>query len=1483
MVFAFMYQIKLSPYAKIFYTEWLLSPASSIYNIVIDQTFYGNLDVVRLRDALTRYVAEHVILNSHIQNVGSDPCWVKNDCISELEYLDDSGDNIELLPYVSSGFDLHHGPLYRFRLLRLSDGVYRFVIVLHHIVVDGSSGDDGLFQALSHYYNDECYKAKYSIDEQIKLISDLTALLDSDLERKKAKYQEFWRHHLAGIEGVDLKFLKLDRDNGSSAAAGKHNFVGEIRFSYAAAELIKFSHIKHKYVITPYIYSLCIFALLVNRYTSQQQLAISYATAIKEGIPFIYGAQVNTNFIPYRFDQVTTIVDLFNQSKEFFKSLKQDNVNHGYYPVTDIISESNKSLLNLYFIQPNFKDTMFTFAGITKVTMANEFNLDAVDPLVFEQALGDKNKLSYRVRFDKRVIDEELLNNFVSSFKRLFLAILDDLANDHDSTALSSYDILDRKQYQQLIDDFNQTKSSYPQDKSLAQLFAEQVQRTPNNVAVIFNDIQITYRQLDEITQQLAGYLSKLGVKAREPVALYLQRSLDSVVATIGVIKAGACYVPLDPAYPQSRIRYMIKDAGCRFCLTSDELFNQCNLVLSQDQNFQQKVSVVRIADADETHGNAATTAIVYDQSPLDVAYIMYTSGSTGEPKGIEIPHRGIVRLVKNTNYLTFEQNTRMAHTTSISFDISTVEIWGSLLNGLTMVVIAQDTLSDTKGLAKLLQQQSVAIMCMAPVLFNAMISTYDAALSSLKFLLICGEKLSPKNIARFFASNKFATLMNCYGPTESTSYATVFEIPRGWSDTKEIPIGKPIANTTAYVLDRDLHLLPIGAVGELCLGGDGLAICYHHKPELTKDKFVSVTLGRENGVKVRVYKTGDLVRMRPDGNLEFIGRNDFQVKIRGYRVELGEIEVKLVNYPGIKDAVVLAKEYLDDISKNTNEKYLVAYYVADRQLDEVAILDYLAAQLPKYMLPSVVIYLEKLPITANGKLDRKALPEPKFEHHDQSLTLPSNEKERLICEIFAKTLGLETIGIDDDFFKLGGNSLKAISLVSILQDHFDIKVADIFNLRTTRKLAGVLSFTEGVLKRRLEQVKLAYQNRPRDNRITSEQVKKKIDYYLKDVQNWKIDCSLKKPITNVLLTGATGYLGCNILNQLLKLTDYNIFLLVRANSQAEAVDRVNKKFQFYFDRTLDDVCGLRVFIIKSDIEKSDLGLSPREYQDLAAKIDSIIHAAALVKHYGEYDKSYSANVQATINMLELAKLTKLKDFHYMSTCAVLNFGFVQDRYDDYIFTEDDIPLSIEKYYNVYSKTKLHGEYQIVKYREYGVNGSIYRLGNLLFMAENFRGQENTSDSAFVGFLQFLFKMQCITPEFSMVEISPVDFTAQVVVKLFEQQQLDNSIYHLSNPYLFNLSDFFINNGVLSIKALTIEQLIDNIAHNFSNEIYHDVIIRFLLSQAWLDEFNARENSFSATNRILQNRTQHILKQLGFEWSPVTDELFGKYLSLLKL
>jgi amino acid adenylation domain-containing protein/thioester reductase-like protein len=1490
-----MYKIRLSPYAKIFYTEWLLDPDSSRYNVSYAQILHGKLDANRLKKALIRYVNDHLLLNSHIQEINGEPYWVKNTDISELEYFDYPISYVELLKYVTNKFDLYNGHLYRFKLVCIDEDVYKFIVVFHHILLDGISSDFGVFESISDYYKDINYTNKYSIEDQIKLLTNLTDTLFAKLKQNKDEHEEFWRQQLSDIKSINLNFLKLERSfKRENTAELSYNPIEEIRFSYENEVLFKLNQIKHKYSITSYIYGQCVFALLLHRYTRKEALIIAYPIAIKEGRNFIYGAQLNTNFMPYRFSYKTTIIELFKQSRDFFHLINKKDIKYSYYPITDLFSalDIEHDLLNIFFVQTSFKNKLFEFEGINKAENPFELNVDSVSKkmLLFEQEFGLRNdRLNYRVRYDKRNLDRELVNNFVTNYNRLFLEILDDLLSGNGDKPISSYSLLDAEQYRKIVYEFNQVNKDYLQNKTIHQLFEEQVLKTPNNIAVVYENTEITYQELNRRANQLAHYLlDKYEIKPDDLIVLCLDRSELMLIGILAILKSGAAYVPIDPNYPDERIKYILVDTKANIVLTKKTHVKRLQLISQSTKNVD--IIAIDVANLQVKLAKQNTNNPIILVTCNNLIYVIYTSGTTGNPKGVMQQHNNVMRLFTATDdwyHFTDKDVWTLFH--SYAFDFSVWEIWGALLYGGKLIIPTVEQCMDTYMFYELCVHKEVTVLNQTPQAFYQFITVAikkgnEIKLSSLRYVIFGGEALNFVNLIPWFDLYGYSQpkLINMYGITETTVHVTYKEITEkdiGQSSN----IGMVIPDQKIFILDDNLAPLPIGAIGELYVGGEGLAREYLNQPELTAKKFIPNPFQTEEeklkSKNKRLYKTGDLARRFLDGSLEYIGRNDSQVKIRGYRIELGEIENALLAYPDIKQVAVLIKEEKTDSSQYANDKYMVVYYVAQRKLDEVRIYNYLAGCLPEYMLPNMVIYLNKLPLNINGKIDKAVLPEPKFEIDDRYVE-PKTEQEKLICQAFTKALRIEKIGINDDFFKLGGNSLKAITLTSILQVNFDVKVAHIFNLRTPLKLAENLHASKDVIKQKLELVKSAHKNKlDRKQLIIDTQLQDKISRYLESIDNLPIDYFLHKPIVNVLLTGSTGFLGCNLLNQLLKLTNYKIFLLIRAASQTEAINRINRKFQYYFDKTLEDVYGSRVFVFKADIEKSNLGLSLKKYQELVDKIDSVIHAAALVKHYGEYDVFYSANVQATINLLELTQLTKLKDFHYVSTCSVLNHGFIPNC-DEHIYIEDDMPLEAQEYNNVYAQTKLQGEQQTIEYRRYGINSNVYRVGNLAFMAENCHTQENIEDNAFFNWLKCLFKLKGITKDLiSLIEISPVDLVAQAIVKIFDKTQLNNSIYHLSNPYLLDLSTILLDEEMLKLEILSINQLIDRIVDHLNNNTYNELILKFLLYQGWLDGWNIKHTT---AIKIMQNKTIHILKHLGFEWLPVTNEMFGKYLESLK-
>ena len=901
------YQIKLSPYAKIFYTEWLLDPRSYRYNVSYAQILHGELNECRLRKALIRYINDHLLLNSHIQDINGEPYWIKNSYIEELEYIDYPLDDTELLSYATKSFDLYNGPLYRFKLIRLSDNKYKFIVVLHHLVMDGSSLDVGVFDTISNYYNDENYKIIYSIDDQIKLITNLTAKLVDNLELNRNKCKEFWSQQLTDIEeNIDLTFLKLE--NQFKDIATSESPIQEIRFSCDKEQVNKLNQLKLRYSVTPYIYGQCIFALLLHKYTGQKKLAISYPIAIKEEIDFVYGAQLNINLIPYRFNNITTILDLLNQSREFFYLIKQENIKYSYYPLPELFCSLNfnNQLLKTSFIQAPFRDKPFIFNGIEKVDVLSELNVDSVplEMLLFEQEIKLRDsKLNYRVRYDKRSFDKMLVDNFIATYIRLFNEILDDLLHDNIKKT-TDYLLLTKEQYQQIVYDWNKAERPYPKDKTIHQLFEEQVLKTPNNIAVSSEQKQYTYLELSKLTNQMAYELLKLGAEVNTLVAIVMEKGWEQVVAVLSILKSGAAYLPIDPDDSIDRLGYLLKHNDIDIVLTQSkfkELFNSFNLkrIVYIDACYEEVKSNISFLELQN----------LTKQKEVDLAYVIYTSGSTGIPKGVMITHKNVINTIFDINCrFKVSEKDKIYALSSLNFDLSVYDIFGALFSGATIIIPRNTFIKDPLYWAQQLLMEKITIWNSVPMhfqmlteyLINRNLFKQDLNKESLRLVLLSGDWIPvhlPAIAKKIFPNAKFVSLG---GATEASIWSILYPIRDVNPNWKSIPYGKPMENQYFYIYDENLTEIKDGEIGELYIGGDGVAKGYWKDDDLTNKKFIVHPKTKEY-----LYKTGDLGRFLPDNNIEFLGRADYQIKIGGYRIDILGLEKILSTHPLIKQVIV--------------------------------------------------------------------------------------------------------------------------------------------------------------------------------------------------------------------------------------------------------------------------------------------------------------------------------------------------------------------------------------------------------------------------------------------------------------------------------------------------------------------------------------------------------------------------------------------------
>ncbi|HRY70517.1 MAG TPA: amino acid adenylation domain-containing protein, partial [Phycisphaerae bacterium] len=631
-----------------------------------------------------------------------------------------------------------------------------------------------------------------------------------------------------------------------------------------------------------------------------------------------------------------------------------------------------------------------------------------------------------------------------------YLTLLEGMAESPERT-VGSLPLMTSLERRQLLVEWNDTATEYP-TICIHELFEERSAGAPDAVAVVYKDQSMTYAELNRRANQLAHYLRGLGVGHETLVGICAGRSPDMVVGLLGILKAGGVYMPLDPAYPRERLAVMIEDSHASVVVTTSAFRAQLDALAG------------RLVCLDETWpmiaGESAENPVCR-VSPDNLAYVMYTSGSTGRPKGVEISHRGVVRLVKNVHYCRLGPEETILQLAPISFDASTLEIWGSLLNGGRLVLYPGEKAS-LDDIGAMIREHRVTTLWLTAGLFHLMVDERLNDLGGLRQLLAGGDVLSPRHVQRCMESHPHLSLINGYGPTENTTFTCCHRITDPNLIGEHVPIGRPIANTRVYILDRHMNPVPMGVNGELYAAGDGLARGYLNRPELTAERFIPDPFGDPGS---RLYRTGDLARYLPDGAIHFLGRTDHQVKIRGFRVELGEIESRLEEQDDIADAVVVVR------AAACTDKQLVAYLVPKDgcSLDIAQVRRFLHDRLPEHMIPERFAILPSLPLTPNGKVDRAALPDLQFTvaAGPRRLLQPRNEVECKLVGLWEELLSVQPIGVTDDFFQLGGHSLKLAQLVARVEDQFKVRLPlpVAFRASTVEKLAGVITTqTVGVL-----------------------------------------------------------------------------------------------------------------------------------------------------------------------------------------------------------------------------------------------------------------------------------------------------------------------------------------------------------------------------------------------------------------------------------
>ncbi|MFC0532143.1 non-ribosomal peptide synthetase, partial [Phytohabitans kaempferiae] len=660
-------------------------------------------------------------------------------------------------------------------------------------------------------------------------------------------------------------------------------------------------------------------------------------------------------------------------------------------------------------------------------------------PLNLIAYTGDE--LTGELRYDPALFDAATVERMAVHLG----VILDAMAADPERP-VSALPVLTEAEHHQIVVEWNDTAAPYPSDLCVHEVFEAQARCTPEAVALRFEGASLTYAELDARANQLAHHLRGLGVGPEDRVGLAMERSADLIIAMLGVLKAGAAYVPLDPGYPAERLTFMVEDVAAPVILTVSGIADRLPPTPARTVLLDRDWPVV---------GQLPTTSPGVGVGPDSPVYVMYTSGSTGRPRGAIVRHRGVVRLVKPIDYCKTDGDEVVAQSASISFDASTFEIWSCLLNGARLAIYPPGETS-LRRLADFVAAESVTTLVLATGMFHEIVDADVEMLAGLRQIVVGGDVLSPVHCARVTDRAPDLQIINVYGPTECTSISTVHLVSDNPSPDRRLPIGPPIANTRVYVLDEERRVVPVGVRGEVYIGGDGVGLGYLNRPELNAERFLPDPFvpSTERPAPL-LYKTGDLARWLPDGQLDFQGRVDTQVKIRGFRIEPGEVEAALVRHPAVAEAAVV-------VHGEGATRRLVGYVVPESggTVDVVELRAFVGRAVPEYMVPPVLMVLERLPLTPNGKVDRRALPAPEARAVvGAEFAAPSSETEQVLANLWVDVLGVDRVGVRDSFFELGGDSILSIRVVARVREVFgvDLSPRELFNHPTIAELAETI------------------------------------------------------------------------------------------------------------------------------------------------------------------------------------------------------------------------------------------------------------------------------------------------------------------------------------------------------------------------------------------------------------------------------------------
>lgn len=1365
------------------FIECTANMGSTIYNIPYLLKLDKKVDLDRLAKVIDSTVEAHPYLKTRLFMSDEGEVLQKRDDTLSYKTQIINGMNKETLvrPYM-----LFNEQLFRFELYRTCDGNYLFLDI-HHIIADGTSLGIIINDINRAYSGEKLETEKYT---SYDLALDNKDALAGDAYKNAENYYK----SVFEKTGGSINFYP-DKSGALPTAELYHRETSE----FSVQDVKDFCK---KQGITENVFFISAFGITLGKYNFRKDAVFTtiYHGRNDSRLSETVGMLVKT---------LPVYCDFSGNAKDCLAGVQQqliDSMNNDIYPFSQISHEFNIKADAMVIYQGD----NFAFDNIGgEYAQEEPVQLNMAKAPVSISISIERNKFVFEIEYRGDMYKEETIK---------YLADNLEIAADGILRGSDPSDIrLLFEEETKMEDDSSHV------GKTFVDLFRETVQKYPDRPAVRDGMGEITYKELDKLSDYVAQKLTENGFGREKAAGILCGRTKEFAIGYVGVMKAGGAYVPLDPEYPQSRIEYMLKDSGAENLLVINRYRSLAGFY---DKNI---ISLDNVAAQAE---NFELSVELTPPAPENLAYMIYTSGSTGKPKGVMLEQRNLMNLIEyicQTRKLTPDDI--VAEFASFCFDASVIDLFAPLTAGSVLYILPEGIRKDAVAVGKFIKDAKITTATF-PTQMGELVAELLEDAPSLKFVTLGGEKF------KYYRERTYQ-MINGYGPTENTVSSTEFWVDKQYDN---IPIGKSQRNVRSYIVDENLNRLPVGASGELCHSGRQIARGYHNLPEKTASVFV------ENPFSVceedkRLYRTGDMVRMKGDGNIEYIGRIDSQVKIRGYRVELGEIEGAILKHELVRSAAVTV------IEKGGN-KYITAYYTGETIPDD-QLKTFLEPLIPDYMMPSFFVHIEELPITPGGKVDKKALPLPEITTAASATYVePVTAAQRALCEIFEKALGTEKVGIEDNFFELGGSSLTASKVaVMCLSKNISIVYADIFKYPTVRELAAIVDNSEAFEKPQSDNEFAGY-NYNRIQSVISGNVEENAGQVTKE------------QLGDIMLTGATGFLGIHILKAYLDNYDGKVYCLVRKGKYESMEKRMMHMLMYYFDNPCEELFKDRIICVDGDITSKE---QVEKFSDY--KFHTLINCAACVKHFAAGDVLEKINVQGVENLIEFCK-NNGRRLIQISTVSVAGEGSDGNPPMSRVFCENDLYIG-QNITNEYIRTKFLAERAVLEAVSNGLDGKVIRVGNLMSRNSDGEFQINFITN---GFLRSLRGYQAVGKfpiggMHEVTEFSPIDSTALAVLRLVQTDRRF-TVFHACNSHHIYMADliYAMRNHGFKIDIVEDDEF-EEAVKEFAKDSKDSDVVSGLIAYTSHNENEIYTLDYS--NRF----TAQVLYRLDYKW-PVTDDRY---------